>query len=874
MTIQAPSFELLLVGDLLPANAAFVTLSHDADSVTVMSGDRKIRASPLYAGRVTDGNGARSYAIVHPSDGRWPTGTLRVVARNRQGVVAECTVTVGPPIHGSQPTCTYVSGPTEVGTRAGFLYGGLADSHAPVVAIIVDVKSGDRSRTRVFIGDAVRGCGGVALGAFDEVTRVRITNVLGNYIELFPPFPHGVAPAGPFECVSDDLNHLLCNAAYENDFEAVRAALADGADVRARASRGGFAAWTPLAWAATPAMAELLLAAGAEIDAEDADGYTPMFRALLYKRLDVADFLLQRGADPNYCASPEHTLPVDQALQVSPEVGLRVLRAGGRVGPKTYASLWLKQDSRALLDKWPILGAPIADRDKELMLAARSGPLDAVTTLLRDGASVAARDTAGASALDHALLKGNIEAARLLQRAELATLDNAKLFLMTLDDYDTSLRERASSFDLEARTPRGMTALMLAARYRRHRALGALLDLGANIEQRNGTSTPLVAAIESNNLYGMLMLLDRGAVMNLQIDGANPVLTAAIKADSDLLKHLLARGLEVPPGQYTKYDETGRLLTNVLAGIRPYVGPPTFSSWSDCKICRELPERMYWCRSAMGEVTGDGIPPITEQQFETFDRYLWKCPYCATYYDFEHDHDNGLTDGWDRDDLTRISLDIARQRLDAIPKRSSEFPAMAEGRIEREIARAAFASALATPGKKVQISLDEVKDGRRPLLIYELAPGAKRIAWHRVPDSQHDVLVAELKARGLEPAETDSDSMNDFIWIRTATGLEVYDAHHKVLDVAEDCATLRDGSVIVRGDVARVIAYASRNYVERGVKVVLRSGVEIDLVADYSISAEIYYQYNRNDLLFETLWCARIGHAVADWAGMKLENLI
>lgn len=237
MGIEVPSFELLLVGDVLPANAALVTVSHDADSVTVMSGDRRIETATVYAGRVTDRKGVRSFAMLRDSAGHWPTGTLRVVARGGQGVVADCQVTVGPAVHGSQPTCTYVSGPNEVGTppRAGFSYGGLADAHGPIVAMIVDVRSrGDsRARTRVFIGDAVLGRGAVALGPFDELKRVRITNVLGNYIELFSPFPHGVAPAGPFECVSDDLNLQLCNAAYENDLEAVRAALADGADVRA-----------------------------------------------------------------------------------------------------------------------------------------------------------------------------------------------------------------------------------------------------------------------------------------------------------------------------------------------------------------------------------------------------------------------------------------------------------------------------------------------------------------------------------------------------------------------------------------------------------------------------------------------------------------
>lgn len=78
--------------------------------------------------------------------------------------------------------------------------------------------------------------------------------------------------------------------------------------------------------------------------------------------------------------------------------------------------------------------------------------------------------------------------------------------------------------------------------------------------------------------------------------------------------------------------------------------------------------------------------------------------------------------------------------------------------------------------------------------------------------------------------------------------------------------------MIVRSDIANVIAYATDDYVKRGVKVVLRSGQEVDFVVDYR--AVEGYQYSRNDLLWETVWCAQIGHAIARWAGTGCENLV
>ncbi len=664
--------------------------------------------------------------------------------------------------------------------------------------------------------------------------------------------------------MADDKNRRLCEAAYRNDREGVRRALAEGADIRARAEFGGHPARSALGWATTGAMAELLLDAGAEIDAEDAEGYTPLSRALSHQWMEAVDVLVRRGADPNYMASPKHVPPVDMALQVSVQAGLRLLEAGGRVGPNTRRRLWLHSESLALLEEWPIRGASLPDPDKQLMLAARAGDLETVKGLIANGASPTARDTEGASALDHALRRRNIEVARVLERAVLAPLGNAKLFLLTLDDCSTTLLAQAPAFDLEARTPRGMTALMLAARYRRHRALQALLTLGADIEPRNGASTPLVEAIESGDLHGMLLLLDHGAAMNFAVDGANPVLAAAIAApDSDLLEHLLARGIEVPPRPYPSYGEADRLLKCALAGIRPHVGPPTFASWSACRICSELPDPMHWCLSARGEFTGEHLPAVTEQQFKRYDE-LWKCTECATYYAYDRDHDNGLTDGWDSEDLKRLSLDAARKRLEA----------MTGPRNDRECARAAFAAAVAAPGRKVQISGEDVTDGRRAVLIYRLDPGAERLAWHRVLESEHDAIAAELASRGIERAETDFDSNNDFIWVRRADGIEVYDAERKVLDVSGEWATLADGRRIGRGELVRVIAFADDDYVARGVRAVLTSGEEVHLVLDCSASAMINYQYNRNDLLFETVWCSAIGHAIASWAGTALENLI
>ena len=60
--------------------------------------------------------------------------------------------------------------------------------------------------------------------------------------------------------------------------------------------------------------------------------------------------------------------------------------------------------------------------------------------------------------------------------------------------------------------------------------------------------------------------------------------------------------------------------------------------------------------------------------------------------------------------------------------------------------------------------------------------------------------------------------------------------------------------------------------VNRGIKGALQSGEEVKLATDMAISAMEDPTYTRNQLLFETEWCATVGIVIAKWAGAKFEN--
>lgn len=638
--------------------------------------------------------------------------------------------------------------------------------------------------------------------------------------------------------MSDDPTVRLREALARNDLQAVRAALDDGADIHAFA----------------------------------ADGDAPLHCAVWIVKhqpdSELLELLLSRGADPNASAAPDSANAFEFAVMTR-EVRLarRLLEAGATITPTARKKASAEPEMLALLEQWPIHGSTANEPDKQLMLAAHAGDLEAVTTLLRAGADPTARDAAGATALDHAASKRHASVVFALERAEAGRDANAALFLAALDDTIGGVLTAADTIDLGSRDRRGRTALMLAARYGRQFALKTLLSVHAPIDPRNGAATALVYAIEAGDLACTRLLLDHGAALNFDVDGRNPVLDAACEqSDSDLLKLLLMRGLDVSPypNAWALDRESARMLRNARAGVLPIAGPPSFSPWSKCSVCRELPDAIGWCISASGEQTGAPFPVITEQ-FETIEE-LWKCPWCGTHYRHEHDHDNGIPDGWDSEDLRRISLERAREVLRAMAPTPH---------IERELAALnaaiAFDEAVASPGRKVQVSDEEVSDGARALMIFSLASdGAKLLAARNVREHDHDAIVADLKARGCAVAETDASC--DLVWVRDTDGVEVHSSRRKLLHAAGDRATLLSGESFAREDIVQVIAFAE-GYEDRGIKVMLRSGEQLVLVTDPG-SAPSDPCYTRNELLWETGWCSTLGRAIAQWAGTGFEDLI
>ncbi|CAD7700161.1 unnamed protein product [Ostreobium quekettii] len=253
---------------------------------------------------------------------------------------------------------------------------------------------------------------------------------------------------------------------------------------------------TPLHWAVQyghTATAELLLSRDASVDAADQFGYTPLHRAAQYEHSASAELLLDRDA------------PVDAMDQV---FGYTPLHRAAQGGHRSVVVLLL--DRRASVD------AVDQDGYTPLLWASQGGHTATVELLLDRGASVYVMDQAGYTPLHWAAQGGHSATVELL-------LDRGA----SVDDVDQA----------------GSTPLHWAAQGGHKGTVEVLLDRCASVEALSHDGyMPLHRAAQYGHTATVELLLHRGAPVNIPIrTGYTPLHWAGQYGHTAVVELLLDR---------------------------------------------------------------------------------------------------------------------------------------------------------------------------------------------------------------------------------------------------------------------------------------------------------------------------------------------
>ncbi len=351
-----------------------------------------------------------------------------------------------------------------------------------------------------------------------------------------------------------DSGPAVPRAAQADDLAAVRALILKKADVNAPQADGS----TALLWAAyndNVDMAKALVVAGAKVDAANHYGMTPLLQAATSGDAPVMEVLLNAGANARL-ARPDAETPLMAAARSGSVPAVRLLLShsadvdGADAFHQETPLMWTAAEGhvevvKALLDAGanPNLRAHVTtltERKNEdhaaggftaLMFAARNGHAETCDALIKGGANPKLSNgdeggsLSGVTATIIAIANDRLDLAKHLIELGADPNDGALLFAVDAHDATTDMRARDGS-KLRPHHVNRLTSIDL---------INFLLDKGAD------PNKPFVGQLHSTGLG------------NGDFHSATPFYKAAMQADVDILKIMLAHGakLDWVPGNVT-----------------------------------------------------------------------------------------------------------------------------------------------------------------------------------------------------------------------------------------------------------------------------------------------------------------------------------
>lgn len=330
----------------------------------------------------------------------------------------------------------------------------------------------------------------------------------------------------------------LIDAARNGDLAAVQTLLAGGADAN-RAQGDGM---TALHWAAErghAAVADLLLSAGATVDAKTRIGsYTPLHLASRGGHGSIATALLDAGADPHATTTGSGVTPVHLAAGAmdGAEVVTELLRRGADVDAPEASS---GQTPLMFASAYNRTEAVVALLEYDADPAVRTETIDVLRSMAVDReAGIRLYDVIGefqdaaAEGPDWEPSPVQVQAAIMAQRDFLMSgydpgpVDGESLARVNAEYPGGPLVTHPPYREVLVGKTGGMSALLHASREGHRESALALLDGGADIDQVSADHTsPLLMATLNGQFDLAMVLVDRGANPNVAatFDGAAPL---------------------------------------------------------------------------------------------------------------------------------------------------------------------------------------------------------------------------------------------------------------------------------------------------------------------------------------------------------------
>lgn len=282
------------------------------------------------------------------------------------------------------------------------------------------------------------------------------------------------------------------------------------------------------------ALVKMLLERGADVNSVTSKGHTALMSCCENGFTDIVSLLIEKGADLNFATFNLGWTPVMWAAHKNHvDIVMILIQNGANVDSishddRTALSIALgqshKETTKALLDLGANVNLPFEDGSTALMKACSKGLTDIVELMLEKGANPDVCNDEGKSALFLSYEIGNMSIVRALLR-----------FGASIDGL---LRNGA---------------LNDSVRKGRLEAVKLLLEFGASADQvdyLDGT-TPLILAIEKGMTELVMILLERGANVNLASrSGSTPLIAACKRGNAEIASILLAFSAELDAADF------------------------------------------------------------------------------------------------------------------------------------------------------------------------------------------------------------------------------------------------------------------------------------------------------------------------------------